>query len=57
MFLIASDVTYSGSVVTCLFAAAAVVLTLCTAIPKLPDTAAVQPGGGGDGGEMAAVTA
>ncbi len=48
---------YSGRVVTCLFAADAVVLTLCTAMPKLPERAAVHPGGGGAAGEMAAVTA
>ena len=54
--LIASNPTYSGSDVACLFTAGAVVLTLCTAMPKLPETAAVQPGGGGDGGEMSAVT-
>lgn len=49
--------TYSGSVVTCLLAAAAVVLTLCTAIPKLPETTDEQPGGAGAAGEMRAVTA
>ena len=49
--------TYSGNELTCLLAAPAEVLTLCTAIPKLPETAAVHPGGGGAVGEMAAVTA
>ena len=52
-----SGATYSGKVVACLFAAAAVVLTLCTAMPKLPETADEQPGGAGATGEMAAVTA
>lgn len=33
------------------------VLTLCTAMPKLPDTEAVHPGGAGADGEIIAVTA